>query len=175
MTNNDKEQKEAAKGDRMTAGMPECFRNPQFIFDVLTSIYYLCETDAKKTQQAVYDLLAYLRSSLLCSSAGESVALALEMEQVRSYLSLQQMRFGGQWTVRWEDNRKVRVPPFSVMQFVSLILEDGLKRCEDDATVLVNVEMPAQSSIVRVSCAGEGLRKAERLIPCVFPVLDNPK
>ena len=66
---------------------------PHFMFNVLNTIYHLCEMDAGLAQQAVGDFSEYLRGNIDALRRSSPVPFDVEMKNVRSYLALEKLRF----------------------------------------------------------------------------------
>ena len=112
--------------DLMTGRM-----QPHYLYNVLSSIYYLCEEDPIKAQEAVGLFSEYLRDVLEALQRQEPVALTWERQALRYYLKLEKMRFGERLKIEYEENvdeSKVLVPPLSVQPLVENAIRHGMKK-----------------------------------------------
>lgn len=101
---------------------------PHYIYNVLTSIYYLCESDPSKAQQAVGLFSDYLRDALRNMDQLQRVHFFQELKLVENYVKLEQMRFGDRLTVRYDiQNSDFSVPPFTVQPLVENAVKHGMK------------------------------------------------
>ena len=66
---------------------------PHFMFNVLNTIYHLCGMDANRAQQAVGNFSEYLRGNINALRCSEPVPFEVELNNVRSYLDLEKLRF----------------------------------------------------------------------------------
>ncbi len=102
---------------------------PHYIYNVLTSIYYLCETDPAVAQQAIGAFSDYLRSVLENLDAGGLIPFRRELQTIKSYLSLEHMRFGDRFHVSFHiDADRFLLPPFSVQPLVENAVKHGVER-----------------------------------------------
>ncbi len=67
---------------------------PHFIYNSLMTIYYLCDSDPKKAQQATLDFSTYLRCGFDALIADELVPFTDELEHAKAYLGVEVARVG---------------------------------------------------------------------------------
>ena len=130
---------------------------PHYIYNVLTSIYYLCETDPALAQQAVATFSDYLRSVLENLDAGGLIPFEQELKTIQSYLSLEQMRFGDRFSAEFHINAdQFMVPPFSVQPLVENAVKHGVGQTNRPGEISVeSFETPTHYLIaVRDNCGG---------------------
>ena len=75
--------------------------NPHFLFNSLHSIAELVHTDPKLAEQLILRLGELLRQ-VLQSSTRQEVTLAEELEFIRGYVEIEQMRLGERLRVTWD-------------------------------------------------------------------------
>ena len=130
---------------------------PHYIYNVLTSIYYLCETDPPLAQKAVGTFSDYLRSVLENLDAGGLIPFEQEMQTIRSYLSLEQLRFGDRFSVEFDiDADQFLLPPFSVQPLVENAVKHGVGQTNRPGEIIVeSYETPTHYIVaVRDNCGG---------------------
>ncbi len=66
--------------------------NPHFLFNALTSIRAMIDEDRARARQMVTQLAAFLRHALV-ERALETTTLAAELDALRGYLAIEQIRF----------------------------------------------------------------------------------
>ncbi|MBQ6092648.1 MAG: histidine kinase [Clostridia bacterium] len=104
---------------------------PHYIYNVLSSIYYLCETDPAVAQQAVGAFSDYLRSVLEDLDAGGLIPFRRELQTIKSYLSLEKMRFGDRFRVSFQiEADRFLLPPFSVQPVVENAVKHGVENSD---------------------------------------------
>ncbi len=123
---------------------------PHYIYNVLTSIYYLCETDPMLAQQAVGTFSDYLRSVLNNLDTGELIEFSEEVQTIKRYLKLEQMRFGDRFHVRYDiqaDN--FLLPPFTVQPLVENAVKHGVETSDRVGEIVIeSFETPENYTVV---------------------------
>jgi hypothetical protein len=155
--------------------------HPHFLFNSLNSISALVGTKPEQARR-VCQLLADLLRRSLAAGARESVALAEEVALARSYLSVEQVRFGERLAVETEIDPAAeawRVPPLllqplvenAVTHGVSKLLEGGTVRLEAavrDGRLVVAIENPRDPGSPARPGAGLGLDSVRRRLEAVY-------
>jgi len=99
---------------------------PHFVFNALNTIASFIRTDPERARALVLAFADHLRSRL--ARPGAEVTLEEELRHVRSYLELEQARFGAQLEVTVDvprDALAVRVPPLVVQPLVENAIKHG--------------------------------------------------
>jgi len=104
--------------------------NPHFLFNSLHSISALTSIDAAKAREMCVLLGAFLRHTLGLGEKTE-IPLAEEVALARSYLAIEQIRFGSRLQVREEMERECEaypVPPLMLQPLVENAVVHGIAR-----------------------------------------------
>lgn len=104
--------------------------NPHFIFNSLNSIRALVDENPKRARTAITELSNILRSSLQVEKM-ETVPLQKELDIVKDYLALEQMRFEERLKVELEideDTLEQPVPPMMVQTLVENAIKHGISK-----------------------------------------------
>ncbi len=104
--------------------------NPHFIFNSLNSIRALVEENPKRARTAITELSNILRSSLQVEKM-ETVPLQKELDIVKDYLALEQMRFEERLKVQFdidEDTLGQPVPPMMLQTLVENAIKHGISK-----------------------------------------------
>ena len=102
--------------------------NPHFLSNTMNTIYHLCEKDPKLAMQGIDDLSGFLRSNLDLSAGQELIPFARELESIRYYYSLEQMRRAGRLKISYMvETEDFYVPPFSVQVFAENAVKHGFR------------------------------------------------
>jgi signal transduction histidine kinase len=104
--------------------------NPHFIFNSLNSIRALVDENPKRARTAITELSNILRSSLQVEKM-ETVPLNKELDIVRDYLALEQMRFEERLKVEMEideDTLGQPVPPMMLQTLVENAIKHGISK-----------------------------------------------
>ncbi len=104
--------------------------NPHFIFNSLNSIRALVDENPKRARTAITELSNILRSSLQVEKM-ETVPLKKELDIVKDYLALEQMRFEERLKVEMdidEDTLEQPVPPMMLQTLVENAIKHGISK-----------------------------------------------
>src|SRR5699024_10514262 len=85
---------------------------PHFIFNVLNSIIALSEIDLDRMRSLTHEFSTFLRSKFEFQHMQELIPLVEEIELVKSYVYIEQVRFQHRLQIQWhlEDMQDVFVP-----------------------------------------------------------------
>ena len=104
--------------------------NPHFIFNSLNSIRALVDENPRRARTAITELSNILRSSLQVEKM-ETVPLQKELDIVKDYLALEQMRFEERLKVEMdiaEDTLSQPVPPMMLQTLVENAIKHGISK-----------------------------------------------
>ena len=104
--------------------------NPHFIFNSLNSIRALVDENPQRARKAVTELSNILRSSLQ-SEKMETVTLEKELNIVKDYLALENMRFEDRLKIEYqidEDTLDQPVPPMMLQTLVENAIKHGISK-----------------------------------------------
>ena len=126
---------------------------PHFVFNALNTIAAFIRTEPERARKLVLAFADHLRSRL--ARAGEFITLEEELHHVRSYLELEQARFGAQLVVSIDaapDALGVRLPPLLVQPLV----ENAIKHGKTDRPLRVVVRARVRRGRLRVTVRDDG-------------------
>ena len=104
--------------------------NPHFIFNSLNSIRALVDENPKRARTAITELSNILRSSMQVEKM-ETVPLKKELDIVKDYLALEQMRFEERLKVELdidENTLEQPVPPMMLQTLVENAIKHGISK-----------------------------------------------
>lgn len=134
---------------------------PHFLFNTLNVIGGMAKLeDAKVTQQMILSLSMLFRYNLKTTQA--EVSLEQELQAVRDYMYLQQMRFGSR--VAYEivckvNTRCISVPTFSLQPIIENAIIHGLCRKERGGKIYIRVWQQEHKVIISIADTGVGMSK----------------
>lgn len=102
--------------------------NPHFIFNALNSIRAMVDEDPQRARTAITELSNILRSGINIDRS-ERVPLKDELNIIRDYLALEQMRFEDRLNVQYEIDGKTvnqQVPPMMWQMLVENAIKHGI-------------------------------------------------
>ena len=156
--------------------------NPHFLFNSLNSISALTTVDSKRAREMCVLLSDFLRKSL---GLGErrQVALREELDLVRAYLSIEQIRFGERLKVAWDiepEAENALVPTLLLQPLVENAIKHGISVLPEggelrlQATVLKGVvtfavDNPSDLDAPSKPGLGLGLRQVRQRLWGRFP------
>ncbi len=129
---------------------------PHFLFNTLSNILSLLETDADQGKKMLRDLTRYLRASL-AESRSQWSTLGSEMELVGAYLDIFKVRMDERLAVRIEMDEALKEVPFSPMLIQPLVenaVIHGLDATIEGGTIHIRAEQ--ENGLLRVTVADTG-------------------
>jgi two-component system sensor histidine kinase LytS len=126
---------------------------PHFVFNALNTIAAFIRTEPERARKLVLAFADHLRSRL--ARPGEFITLEEELRHVRSYLELEQARFGAQLEVKIDadqDALAVRLPPLLVQPLV----ENAIKHGKTDRPLHLLVRARVRRGRLRVTVRDDG-------------------
>jgi LytS/YehU family sensor histidine kinase len=138
---------------------------PHFLFNCLNTIASFIRTDPDRARELVLAFADYVR--WLLGRPHELVTLEEELGHVRSYLALEQARFGPQLHIAIDatpDALAVRLPPFLVQPLV----ENAVKHGKTDRPLTLVVRARLRRGRLRVTVRDDGRGIAREAIERVL-------
>jgi hypothetical protein len=137
----------------------EMLRNqlsPHFLFNALNSMSVLIREDPARAEQMVDELSEFLRYALASTKAQEAT-LADEVDVIRRYLAIQQIRFEEKLHVTWDvDDRALAcpVPAFLLHPLVENAIKYGMQTSMLPLRLHVRIYVDQSRVVVEVSNSG---------------------
>jgi hypothetical protein len=132
--------------------------HPHFLFNTLHSITELVHADPKRAENMIVRLSDFLRLTLDHVGVPE-VPLAEEIEFLRRYLEIEQMRFENRLTVEWEIDSAllaVRVPNLILQPIVENALKHGISQISGQGVLKIACRREAERLCMQVTDNGPG-------------------
>ena len=137
---------------------------PHYVYNVLSSIYYLCESDPRAAQKATGIFADYMRLAMRNMEGEPLIPFSQELETVRNYLELETMRFGDRIRVHFDiAAQDFIVPPFSLQPLVENSVKHGAAQTDETADIFISTREDALgwTITVRDTCGGFDTDTAE--------------
>ncbi len=125
---------------------------PHFLFNTLNSAIALVRAEPAKAEAVLEDLSELFRHAL--ADPAESVTLGQEIALARSYLEIEQIRFGDRLRVRWSLDARAdhaRLPPLLLQPLVENAVRHGVEPCVGGAELRISTLRRAGKVVVKVS------------------------
>ncbi|MCR5627831.1 MAG: histidine kinase [Lachnospiraceae bacterium] len=130
---------------------------PHFIYDTMTSIYYLCEQDPKKAQQVILDLTSYLRKNFNAMGSSNIIPFSAELEHIRAYLAVELAQNEDHLFVEYDiPHTRFRLPPLTLQPLVENAVKHGLDPESEPLHILIRTRETEAGSVILVEDNGPG-------------------
>ena len=135
---------------------------PHFIYNTMTSIYYLVAQDSVRAQQVISDFTNYLRKNFTAIATSEPILFAEELEHTRAYLAVEQVRFEGKLFVKYETEVTVfRLPPLTLQPIVENAVKHGVDPDLAPVTITIKTSETEEEICLSVEDTGVGFNNEE--------------
>ncbi len=132
---------------------------PHFLFNTLSNVRRLAQTDARAGRAMLSQLSRYLRAALPRMREHETT-LADEIELVRAYLGLQQVRMGARLETAIEAPPallEARVPPMMLATLVENAIKHGIAPLAEGGAIRISAQKADGALKLTVADTGRGL------------------
>lgn len=151
---------------RQRASISVLQMRPHFIYNTMTSVYYLCRQDPEKAQQVILDFTSYLRKNFTAIAREGTIPFDEELEHTRAYLGVELVRFADRLTVAFDTPyTRFRVPPLTLQP----IVENAVKHGVDPELAPLHIDVSAGAveggSLITVADTGPGFAAADDNAP----------
>ena len=129
---------------------------PHFLYNALNTISSLCEMDALRARDAIDSFARYLRVNMNSLESRRLVPFSEELEHTRTYLNIEQLRFGDDLQVVYDIGcDDFRLPPLCVQPLAENAVKHGLQRT-DGGTVTIRTRREDGAVHITVTDNGTG-------------------
>ena len=136
---------------------------PHFLYNALTAISMLCDTDAKKARIATDEFSDYLRGNLEALSQKKTISFHKELNHVKAYLHLEKIRFGDKLNVVYDiEEEDFFLPALSLQPVVENAVKHGLSKKADGGTITISTSEIAEYYQITVTDDGIGFNPDEK-------------
>jgi LytS/YehU family sensor histidine kinase len=133
--------------------------NPHFLFNTLHSISSLMHRDVEAADKMIARLSDLLRAAL-AGAATQEVPLRQELDLLRLYLSIEQVRFGSRLTVKLEvapDTLEAQVPNLVLQPLVENAIKHGIEPRSRPGCIELRAHRQGETLALVVSDNGAGV------------------
>ena len=149
-----------ARTELQTALMLSQIR-PHFLYNALTAIRNLCKNDPAEAYNALGLFSDYLRGNMDGLGDGRIIPFEKELEHIKTYLMLEQMRFGDELRVEYDIRyRDFSLPALTVQPIVENAVRHGAIMNEDGGVVTIRAERADGGAVITVTDNGPGFDPA---------------
>lgn len=115
--------------------------NPHFFFNMLNNLYGLVDKDSKQAKQLILKLSDMMRYSIY-EGQKEYVTLAQEIEFIRNFVALHQMRYHKKVDIQLEvelEDEQLKIMPLLFIILVENAFKHGVEVLRDNAFVRITI------------------------------------
>ncbi|MCD6298062.1 MAG: sensor histidine kinase [Deltaproteobacteria bacterium] len=137
--------------------------NPHFFFNALNSIVSFCRTDIEKARELLINLGDFFRSTLN-SGNRDLISLEEELDHLKSYLMIEEARFGNRIKVFYRLNHgkdKWYVPQFTLQPLVENAIKHGLSSKDEGGIVTIETRRLNGALQILIEDNGKGIPSEE--------------
>lgn len=138
--------------------------NPHFIFNALASIQNFILQSNTKESVSYLAKFGKLMRQILEHSREEFITVAEEVDMLRNYLEIQQLRFQNRFIFEIEIDKDIdpdhtQIPPLFAQPFVENAIEHGLKDKPSDGLITIRVAREGKHIRLEVEDNGSGINQ----------------
>lgn len=130
---------------------------PHFLYNALTAIRNLCKYDPEEAYTVLGQFADYLRGNMEVLGSGRIISFEKELEHIKTYLMLQQMRFTDELRVEYDiQYQDFSLPALTVQPIVENAVRYGALMNENGGVVTIRTERTESGAIITVTDNGPG-------------------
>ena len=134
---------------------------PHFIYNTLGSIYQLCLSEPEKAARLTQDFSLYLRGNFSELDSIKPVSINKEMEHVKYYLNIEQVRFPDIEVVYKLESSDFLIPALSVQPLAENAVKHGLMGLESGGRIIISTYEDEKNYYVKVEDNGVGFNSID--------------
>ncbi|HLQ97646.1 MAG TPA: ATP-binding protein, partial [Candidatus Dormibacteraeota bacterium] len=144
---------------RMEAAWLQAQIKPHFLYNTLNTIASLAEVDTAKMVKLLHEFGNYLQRSFDIRNTQSLIYLDDELDITRSYLYIEQARFGDKIQVDWKvhDDLLFKIPPLSIQPLVENAIRHGLLKRQKGGKVSIQITEHLDHYEISISDDGVGM------------------
>ena len=138
---------------------------PHFLFNTLSNIVSLLETDLEKGKCMLEDLIHYLRTSLF-KTREDTTTIGQEIEMIRAYMNIFKVRMGDRLRYKMDIPDNLKNLPFSPMLIQPLVenaIKHGLEPKIEGGEVSISGEKIGETLRLEITDTGVGFYEESAL------------
>lgn len=130
---------------------------PHFMYNTLSVIYSLCDADKELAKEAILKFSSYLRANMASLQSSKPVPFEKELEHTKTYLWIEQQRFGDILNVQYDIAvTDFVLPAISLQPLVENAVKYGVRSREEGGTVTISTRRENGKIYIRVTDDGMG-------------------
>lgn len=134
---------------------------PHFLFNTLSSLEYLINTDPKKASQMLMSLVSYLRYALPQIRENQSFnTLGKEIQNIQAYLTIMEIRMGDRLNVIYNVSdllKDIQFPSMMLQPIIENAIKYGIEESVEGGRITISAQYVDNNLEVCVADTGPGL------------------
>lgn len=129
---------------------------PHFVYNTLSSIYYLCDKDTNLAKNVISDFSDYLRVNMDSLKNNPIVPFEKELEHTKNYLSIELIRFKDILNVEYDIGcTNFDIPALTLQPLVENAVKYGIRSKKEGGTVKISTKR--EDNAVKIIVHDDGL------------------
>ena len=130
---------------------------PHFIYNTMSTIYYLCKLDSDKAQQVTKDFTTYLRQNFTAIASENTIPFSEELKHTQAYLTVEQAQHEDNLFMEFDTPHTVfRIPPLTLQPLVENAVKHGMRTSDDPIHISVTTRLTDKENEIIVEDNGPG-------------------
>ena len=130
---------------------------PHFLFNALTAIRQLCDTDPRQAKKSILEFSRFLRINMEGLTAEQPIPFDRELEHVHNYVALEKQRFGERLNVHYDINKHdFLIPALTLQPIVENAIRHGIMKKEEGGTIRIRTDETKRYIYILVADDGVG-------------------
>ncbi len=143
--------------ERQRASIAVLQMRPHFIYNTMTSVYYLCDQDPERAKQVTMDFTTYLRKNFTAIAKEDAIPFSEELEHAHAYLAVEQAQFEDDLLVDYDTPHiEFHVPPLTLQPLVENAVKHGMDLDSGPLHIWVQTRKTDSGSQIIVEDDGPG-------------------
>lgn len=139
---------------------------PHFLYNSLTSIYSLCESDPEKAKLAIVDFSKYLRANLDSLKQKDLITFNEELNHIKAYLRLEKLRYDDDLNIIYEIKvSDFLLPVLTVQPLVENAINHGICNTKQGGIITIKTSETEDYYEIKVIDKGAGFNENELYDP----------
>lgn len=135
---------------------------PHFLYNSLTCVMDLCDSNPKQAKTAIADFADYLRGNLSSLKTENLISFRTELEHIEKYLRLEKLRFQDELEVVYDIQTKdFMLPALSVQPLIENAVKHGVGQKIGGGTVTIHTSETENDYLIRITDDGVGFNIGE--------------
>ena len=135
---------------------------PHFLYNSLTCVMDLCDSNPRQAKAAIADFADYLRGNLASLKTENLISFRAELEHIEKYLRLEKLRFQDELEVIYDiKTQDFMLPALSVQPLIENAVKHGVGQKIGGGTVTIQTIELEDDYLIRITDDGIGFNEGE--------------